>query len=131
MNAETDLLDACREWRRLAEAEGESLTGRNWKLVAACQIALAKLQPRITRLLQLRLQEKLQSGSDCDLKSDDRIQTVFADLIRLEQQNAVNLARLRLDAVEKLQQLELANRNLHCIQRSYARPPSAAWCSTS
>lgn len=130
MRAEKNLLAACHEWRRLAMAEGESISGRNWRLVAACQTALANLQPRLTHLLQSVRSEWSQTGSEAAAK-EIQLNAILAELIRLEERNAATLARLQQAASEMIQQLERSGQNLQRLQRSYAGPPSAAWHSLS
>jgi hypothetical protein len=49
MSADRDLQNSYREWRRLAEAEGEAIRAGNWMLVFDCQNVLRQLQPRIVR----------------------------------------------------------------------------------
>jgi hypothetical protein len=130
MSAETDLFAACREWRRIAVAEGDSINGRNWTLVAACQATLAGLQPRITRLLQSARTEwaRMDAGG---AEKERMLRTIFADLIRLEKRNAETLHRLRAAAGEKIRQLQRDRHNLQRLQRSYASPPGTDWCSLS
>ena len=86
LNAERDLLAACREWRRLAEAEGQAIRIRNWALCAACQQALQQLRDRMSALMPAVRAEWRQSGA----ARAARMQT-FDDavhqLIELERRN--------------------------------------------
>lgn len=130
MSAEKDLFDACGEWRRLAEAEGESIQTRNWGLVAACQAALAQLQPRLTRFIKAARGEWSRRGVD-HANREKKFQTVMAELIHLERRNATLLGAMRQAMRIKLQALHRAGRNLKQIRRSYGGESSGAWSSFS
>ena len=130
MSAEKDLFDAWNEWRRLAEAEGESIRARNWSLVAACQAALAQLQPRITRFTEAARREWSQAGADRTAR-EKKFQAVVEELIRLQLRNAALLAAIKAATKEKLKHLGQAGRNLKHIRRSYGESAPAAWSSFS
>ena len=97
LNAERDLLAACREWRRLAEAEGEAIRTRNWELCSACQNALQFLRERITALLPTVRDEWARAGGDHAAR-----QQAFGDtlhrLIELERRNQTLLQSPRRPA---------------------------------
>ena len=117
MNPEDTLRDSYREWRRLAELEGEAIRSRNWPLVSDCQKALRELQPQIMR------QAEAAPRPSC--------QELVADLLRLEQRNQQLLEQCRHAALTRRTQLEQTRANLRRIQRSYAPAPQAAWVSFS
>src|ERR1043165_8712674 len=117
MNAETELSEVCREWRRLAEVEGEAICRRDWQLVFDCQNALRQLQP------------KLMQCSEGNEKSSFRI--AVSRLIELERQNVELLGTLRQSAAQQKQHLEQTQQNLRRIQNSYAPARAAAWSSFS
>ena len=64
MSAESDLREAYREWRRLAQAEGQAIRAANWSLLSACQKALALLREHITTLLPKVQQEWTEAQVD-------------------------------------------------------------------
>ena len=119
MNAEKDLFDACGEWRRLAEAEGESIQTRNWGLVAACQAALAQLQPRLTRFIEAARREWSQREAD-RLDREKNFRAVMTELIQLERRNATLLGAIRQATKIELQELHQAGRNLKQLRQSTA-----------
>jgi len=130
MNADRDLQNSYREWRRLAEAEGEAIRARNWMLVFDCQNALRQLQPRIIRQTEAAQNEWATLGLDAGLMEDNLTATIHS-LIELERRNHSLLhARMQL-AQEELGKLEQASLTLRRIQRSYTPADSARWSSFS
>jgi hypothetical protein len=118
MSAEKDLFDAWNEWRRLAEAEGESIRARNWSLVAACQSALAQLQPRISRFSEAARREWSRNGADQSAK-EKTFHSVVEELIRLQLRNAALLDSIHAATKKKLLHLGQAGRNLKQLRQSY------------
>jgi hypothetical protein len=117
MNPEDALSDLYREWRRLAEIEGEAIRNRDWGLVSDCQKALGELQPRIVR------QSEAAPKQAC--------QAMVAELLELEQRNNELLAQCRQAAFIRRTQLDQTRANLRRIQRSYASTPQAGWVTFS
>jgi hypothetical protein len=118
MNAERDLQNSYREWRRLAEAEGEAIRAGNWMLVFDCQNVLRQLQPRIVRQTEAARREWAVLGLDFEAK-ESGLSVVIHSLIEIERRNQSLIhARQRL-AREELAKLEQASLTLRCIQRSY------------
>ena len=125
LNAERDLFAACREWRRLAEAEGEAIRTRNWELCSACQNALQLLRERITALLPAARAEWSRPGGDGATRQqafDDTLRR----LIELERRNQTLIQSLREAARAKLQQLNEAKIKLKQLRRSYVFTPAPA-----
>jgi hypothetical protein len=125
LNAERDLLAVCREWRRLAEAEGEAIRTRNWELCSACQKALQLLRERITALLPTVRAEWARPSGDGAARQqafDDTLRR----LIELERRNQTLLQSLRAAARLKIQQLSEAKIKLKQLQRSYGFVPAPA-----
>ena len=121
MNADSDLRHSYREWRRLAEAEGEAIRAGNWSFVFDCQNALRQLQPRITRQTEAARREWTALGLDAgamQAEMDARIRS----LIQLESHNRSLLDARRDLAEEELSKLELAGLTLRRVQRSYNPP---------
>jgi len=130
MNAvEHDLADVCQEWRRLAEAEGEAITARNWSLLAACQKALELLQTRTTPILAATRAEWAGSADRAD--REQKLNALLQELIQLEHRNRTLLDGMLATAHKKMDDLNRAGRHLKQIRRSYAFAPAAAWNSFS
>jgi hypothetical protein len=125
LNTERDLLAACREWRRLAEAEGEAIRTRNWELCSACQNALQVLRERITALLPAVRAEWARPNGDGAARQqafDDTIRR----LVELERRNQTLIESLREAARTKIQQLNEAKIKLKQLRRSYGFAHAAA-----
>lgn len=130
MSADRDLHGSYREWRRLAEAEGEAIRAGNWMLVFDCQNVLRQLQPRIVRQTEAAHREWVNLGLDSEVM-ENNLNAVIHSLIELECRNRSLIdARQRL-AREELAKLEQASLTLRRIQRSYLPPNSARWISFS
>jgi hypothetical protein len=130
MSADRDLQNSYREWRRLAEAEGEAIRAGNWMLVFDCQNVLRQLQPRIVRQTEAAHREWVNLGLDSEVM-ENNLNAVIHSLIELECRNRSLIdARQRL-AREELAKLEQASLTLRRIQRSYLPPNSARWISFS
>jgi hypothetical protein len=118
MNAEQELLNAYREWHRLARAEAKAIRTHNWSLLADCQLAITDFQKLISRLSLDARREWETAGLDCAAK-ESAIKVFAAELIDLTQQNRVLLQQVKDEACAQLENLGEAGRNLHRLQRSY------------
>ena len=124
MNAERDLLDAYREWRRLAETEGEAIRTCNWSLCAACQKALKHLRDRITALMPGLRAEWSQPG--CNRAAKQRaLDETIKELIHLERRNQTLLQCIREATQTKLKELGEATLKLKQLRRSYGQTSAA------
>ena len=130
MTAEHQLQDAYREWRRLAEAEGEAIRAGNWMLVCDCQTALKELQPRIIRFTGEAQSEWDNPGVDRPTKENHLRETVKS-LIELEWRNNSLLDVRRQSAMAEFEELNRARRALRRVQRSYAPAQASGWNSFS
>ena len=130
MSADSQLRDAYKEWRRLAETEGEAIRSGNWLLVADCQNALQQLQPQILDHMQDAQEEWSRLGLDRAAK-EKSFRAIVAELIEIERRNNASLDAARQASLAQFAQLEQAGRTLRQVQRSYAPPPSSAWTSFS
>jgi hypothetical protein len=130
MNANHDLKYSYREWRRLAEAEGEAIRAGNWMLVFDCQSALRQLQPRITRQTEAARREWEALGLDTDTMEND-LRDVIHSLIELESRNNSLINARRTLGQEELAKLEMASLILRRIQRSYVPQNASNWNSFS
>ena len=65
MNAESELLRAYREWRRLAQAETKAIQTRNWSLLSDCHLAIRDYRSLVSRLTQETRTEWQRAG--CNL----------------------------------------------------------------
>lgn len=113
-----DLLEACREWRRLAEAEGEAIRTRNWDLCSACQKALQDLRDRVTALMPVVRAEWSQSGGDGPARQQS-LDDTLRQLIGLERRNLTLLKELRAAGHAEIQQLNQSKIKLKQLRRSY------------
>jgi hypothetical protein len=117
LKAGRDLLEACREWRRLAEAEGEAIRTGNWGLCAAAQKALQHLRERMTALMPAaRAEWKAAADRAARMQAfDDNLR----QLIILERRNQTLLQSVRAAAHEKIQQLNHAKIKLKQLRHAY------------
>ncbi|HSY16688.1 MAG TPA: hypothetical protein VK815_00065 [Candidatus Acidoferrales bacterium] len=118
MNAEAELLNAYREWHRLARAEAKAISTRNWDLLADCQLAIADFQVLITRLTAEARGQWERAGIDCAEK-ERHIQVFIHELIGLTRQNQAMLQRAKDGACARLGELGEASRNLKRLRQSY------------
>jgi hypothetical protein len=128
MSLESALQEACAEWRRLAEAEGEAIRAANWPLVADCQSALRQLQDR----LGSRVEEARCQWADLGperAQREEGLRGSLAELLALEEQNLAWLASRRRWLSEQVDQLGRSSRNLRLIHQSYAPALPAGWTS--
>ena len=130
MSAESDLREAYREWRRLAQAEGEAIRSSNWSLLAACQNALANLREHISSLTPQVHQEWAAAKID-RAKRQEEINVIIRGLIEIARRNQILLAGLREAAQARLKQLNRAGSNLKQLRRSYASTTLSTWQSFS
>jgi hypothetical protein len=119
MNTDRDLQHSYREWRRLAEAEGEAIRAGNWMLVFDCQNVLRQLQPRIVRQTEAARREWAALGLDPGAMEEE-MEMMIHSLIELESRNNSLINARRCLAQEELAKLEQASLTLRRIQRSYA-----------
>ncbi len=118
MNAETELLNAYRDWLRLARAEAKAIRTHNWDLLADCQLAISDFQRLISRLTTEARREWQLAGLDCSEK-ERHIKIYISELIELTQQNQAALQRAKDEAGIKLTELAAAGQNVKLLQRSY------------
>jgi hypothetical protein len=130
MSADHELHSDYKEWRRLAETEGEAIRTRNWRLVADCQKALQQLQGQITGHILEARKEWAQLGLD-RVQKESNFCTLIVGLIEIESRNHALLRATQQDAKSRLGQLEQAGRMLRRVQSSYAPARPAAWTSLS
>ena len=130
MGVNDPLQEAYKEWRRLAETEGEAIRSGNWPMVEACQKALQQLQPVILRHTQAVQSEWKRSRVNRPEK-ENQVREAIADLIRLESRNNALLQSVRQAARAQIERLEQTGRVLRQVQRFYAPSRPAAWTSFS
>jgi hypothetical protein len=130
MSAEHELNQAYREWRRLAETEGEAIRAGNWVLVADCQKALQQLQPRIQLHTREAQNEWTRLGLDRTAK-DEHFRAMISELIQIESRNHELLRNMEQIARAQIGQLEQAGRMLRRVQQFYAPSRPAGWTSYS
>jgi len=130
MDADQNLKHSYREWRRLAEAEGEAIRAGNWMLVFDCQNSLRQLQPRIIRQTEAARREWAEPGLDVEAMEFE-LDEIVHSLIELESRNGSLINARRWLAQEELAKLEQASLTLRRLQRSYIPAATAAWNSFS
>ena len=126
LTAEQELLAVCREWRRLAQAEGQAIRTRNWVLCAACQTSLQDLRGRMSAVLPAARAEWRQAGEACAARRQACDQTIH-QLIELARRNLTLIQALRAGAQAKIQELNQARMKLKRLRQTYgfARKPAA------
>jgi len=130
MSAESDLREAYREWRRLAQAEGEAIRAANWSLLSACQKALGLLREQITGLLPRVQQEWTEAQVDKAARQEE-INQILRGLIEIARRNQILLSGMREAARVKLETLGEAAKNLKQLRRSYGQTSLSTWQSFS
>lgn len=130
MSAENHLQDAYREWRRLAETEGDAIRNRNWPLVSDCQNALQQLQLQIVRHTQQAQEEWTRLDVD-RAEKEKSFRVMVLELIEIESRNNELLDQVRQVAQTRLGQLSQASHTLRQVQRSYAPAQPTGWTSFS
>lgn len=130
MNPGSELHSVYQEWLRLAEAKSEAIRSANWPLMTDCQKAVDELQPRILRLSRETRDEWAKDGPSQPPR-EIALRGLITEVFQLESRNNDLLQKLRLDAGERLAQLERAGRLLRQVQRLYAPSRPAAWSSFS
>jgi hypothetical protein len=122
MNAENELLDAYREWRRLVQAEKRAIQTRNWALLTDCHQAIKDYQSLVGGLTQKTRAEWRRTG--CNVAEKERnLRVLVADLIELTRQNQALVQNILAVARNQLDQLSEVGHNLQRIRRSYGYFP--------
>lgn len=130
MMADEALLEACAEWRRLAQAVNTAIQSRRWDFVVECQALIHRLQPQITRLSRQARDERASSAK-ADGAGGEKLESIVLELIKLVESNKslLNSAQERVTAEHE--QRQQASRNLKRLQQSYAAMHQPAWSSLS
>jgi hypothetical protein len=123
MSAEKELLQAYREWHRLALAETKAIQTRNWNLLADCQKAIRDFQILASQLTQQARAEWAQAG--CNVAEKEQHTRVYVNsLIETTRRNQALLQTAKTAVRERLNELGATGRKLKELQRSYTRPRS-------
>jgi hypothetical protein len=122
MNAESELLNAYREWHRLAEAETKAIRTRNWDLLSDCHLAIKDLQAHMAPFVQEARAEWKRAGILAE--KERNVQVMVAGLIDLTRQNQILLESARTAAGRQVDELGEAGKNLHRLRRSYGALPA-------
>jgi hypothetical protein len=130
MKAESALLDAYAQWRRLAEAAKKAIHSRNWPCVLECHTVIEQLQPKITQLTTEAKVEWQRSGID-PLAAGKRLQAKVLELINLVECNKALINVVRERVTSENQQRQIAVQNLKLLKQSYAAVHRPAWSSFS
>jgi hypothetical protein len=122
MNAESELLRAYREWRRLAQAEAKAIQTRNWNLLSDCHLAIQDYQSLVRTLTQETRAEWRLAG--CNLaEKEQNLRVLVSDLLELTRQNHSRLQSTLARTRDKLDQLGEAGKNLKRLRRAYGGLP--------
>jgi hypothetical protein len=120
-----ELQDLFREWRRLAEAEGDAIRTGNWSLAGDCQRALAKLRSGLDRLRRPADASSQGQTEDPGICSD-YLRHEFNCLIQIERQNLATLEVRRAKLSDLLAQADKSRRILRQLRSSYSPSPTAS-----
>jgi hypothetical protein len=123
MNAESELLRAYREWRRLAQAETKAIQTRNWSLLSDCHFAIQEYQSLVSGLTRAARAEWQRAGCDLPAKQKN-LQALVADLAEVTRQNQALLQATVARARKQLDGLGEAGRNLKRLRRAYGCIPA-------
>lgn len=118
MKAENDLLQAYREWHRLALAEAKAIQMRDWNLLNDCQLAIKDFQSVVSQLSAQARKEWISAGCNVAEK-EQHLQVFIHQLIETTRQNQTLLEAAKLVVRERLEQLGEAGRNLKRLRSSY------------
>jgi len=124
MSADHELNFAYREWRRLAEAEGEAIRAGDWILVSDCQNAMRRLQQQIIQCSEQARQEWASQHLDRTEK-ENSLRALIKPLIELEWRNHTLLDIRRCSVQSQLGQLNEARQTLRRLRQSCVRTPAA------
>ena len=106
-----------REWRRLAEAEGDAIRTGNWALAQDCQREQAQLRSAIERL-DNEVQAERRPQTTQELRS--WVREEFAGLIEVEKQNLAWVELHREKLTERVLAAEKSRGNLRKLRLSYS-----------
>ena len=118
MNAEKELLNAYRDWHRLACAEAKAIHTRNWDLLADCQRAITDFQTLTSRVI-IEARKEWESAGFNPVEKERHLQVYIQELIALTRDNQSLLQSAKDGAALKLEELGLAGQNIKRLQRSY------------
>ncbi len=130
MKAESALLDAYAEWRRLAEAAKKAIYSGNWPFVLECQKVIEQLQPKITELALQARSEWQRSGID-PVAAGKKLHFTVSELINLVESNKALIDSAQERVKSENQQRQHAVQNLKRLQQSYAAVHRSVWSSFS
>jgi hypothetical protein len=123
MNAESELIRAYREWRRLALAETKAIQTRNWNLLTDCHLAIKDYQTLVSQLTGNARAEWRQMG--CDLPEKERnLRVLVSELLDVTRQNQALLQATLARARRQLDELGEVGKNLNRLRRTYGRMPA-------
>lgn len=127
MTPEIQLDRALDEWERLATAEGEAISARDWTALATSQNAIQDLQPQVTlHLAQLRA-----TPTDEHAIVETRFCARASRLLEIARQNAAMLQEAYRTAQSQLSHSRQTARALRTIRASCSPVEPAGWTSFS
>lgn len=129
MSAEQALLEAYKEWKRLAKASTRAIQAGNWELVGECQARVNRFRPVVTRLTGEAREEWKQNGMDFAAKEKE-MGALVAGLMELTREQMDLIGRRREATRAKLEECAAAERNLKHL-KAYAPIQHPGWTSFS
>jgi len=130
MTSNQALLDACREWHRLARAANTAICRRDWKFLLECQCRTKKIHRFVSNLAQNRPHEQRRPEGEVSA-GQKQLHTVVRELAALLESNKKLLQAARAAALLEREKLAQSGRNLKRLQNSYASGAPPAWTSFS
>ena len=120
MNAEKELLNAYRDWHRLARAEAKAIQTRNWNLLSDCQLAITDFQTLTSRLI-IEARKEWESAGFNPVEKERHLQVYIQELITLTRDNQALLQSAKDGAALKLEELGQAGQNIKRLRQSYGQ----------
>jgi len=118
MNAEKELLNAYRDWHRLARAEAKAIQTSNWNLLADCQMAITDFQTLTSRLI-IEARKEWEAAGFNPVEKERHLQVYIQELITLTRENQALLQSAKAAAALKLEELSQAGQNIKRLRQSY------------
>lgn len=118
MNAEKELLNAYRDWHRLASAETKAIQTSNWNLLADCQMAITDFQTLTSRLI-IEVRKEWEAAGLNPVEKERHLQVYIQELITLTRENQALLQSAKAAAALKLEELGQAGQNIKRLRQSY------------
>lgn len=130
MTSEQVLLDACREWHRLAKAAHTAICRRDWKFLLECQCRTKKIHRFVSNLARKKRDDRKEQEGLAP-PTQKQIHDLARELVALLESNSRLLQMAKEAALVEREKLAQSGRNLKRLQNSYASGAPPAWTSVS